>query len=311
MISKIKSEYDSHLHLEEILTILLLSIFCIMFLWKIPFGKIYIIFCFNAAIIIFINILPQLQKFTSSRFLTYFRDLYIGLIATVIFFEHKHLVPLINPHDVDDILILIDRHLFWGNDPTILLERFTSPVITEFLQFAYTSYYFLPVSLVLLIYLKGQIMHFHASYSTVLLGLYISYIGYYIWPAIGPRFLLAQMQNFPLTGLLTFDYLRNILNMLEGVTRDCFPSGHTLVSLLSALLAFKYYRPFAKIAALWAAMIIISTIYLRYHYVIDVIAGLFLALIIFRYHTAIAKRFIYKEKLKLIATMQKLQHHNN
>jgi membrane-associated phospholipid phosphatase len=300
MISKIKSEYDSHLHLEEILTILILGILSILILWKIPFGKIYILFCFNIALIIFINFIRQLQKFTGSSFLKHFRDLYIGIAATIIFFEHRHLVPLINPHDVDNILIMIDRHLFLGNDPTILLERFTSPVLTEFLQIAYSSYYFLPFTLILLIYFKGKIMHFHTSYSAVLLGLYICYIGYYIWPAIGPRFLLAHLQNFPLTGILTFDYLRNLLNTLEGVTRDCFPSGHTLVSILSALLAIKYYKPFTKIAALWASLIVMSTIYLRYHYVIDVVAGLFIALIIFRYHRAIAMRFIYRKKTKLL-----------
>ena len=66
-----------------------------------------------------------------------------------------------------------------------------------------------------------------------------------------------------------------MLNNLEKNKTDAFPSGHTAVSLLSL-----YYAGKAREKILAACLIpvvtglIISTVYLRYHYVIDVIAGI-------------------------------------
>ncbi len=65
----------------------------------------------------------------------------------------------------------------------------------------------------------------------------------------------------------------DILNALEGNKRDCFPSGHTQTVLISLWFAFKYRRPLFWIYLPVIIALIISTVYLRYHYVIDLVAG--------------------------------------
>ena len=58
-------------------------------------------------------------------------------------------------------------------------------------------------------------------------------LGYLLVPARGPRFLLAHLQNVPLQGLWLFDALRAGLDRLESAHYDCFPSGHTELTMLA------------------------------------------------------------------------------
>ncbi len=72
--------------------------------------------------------------------------------------------------------------------------------------------------------------------------------------------------------------IQNALNRLENTKTDAFPSGHTAVVLTTLYYAWKSREKklFAVLFPVVAALIF-STVYLRYHYVIDVIAGVLLA----------------------------------
>jgi membrane-associated phospholipid phosphatase len=59
----------------------------------------------------------------------------------------------------------------------------------------------------------------------------------------------------------------------EIVQRDAFPSGHTELSLLVVYLSHHYKLKTRWIITALATLLIFSTVYLRYHYVVDVIAG--------------------------------------
>jgi len=105
---------------------------------------------------------------------------------------------------------------------------------------------------------------------------YLSYVGYFIFPAIGPRFTLDHLQTFPLQGIWIMQEIQIVLNKLENIQRDAFPSGHTAITVLTLVYAFKYHKTYSKILLPVTIMMVTSTVYLRYHYVIDVIGGLFL-----------------------------------
>jgi len=61
---------------------------------------------------------------------------------------------------------------------------------------------------------------------------------------------------------------------------DCFPSLHTAQPLAILIIAYKYERKLFYILLLPIMMTIFSTMYLRYHYGIDVIAGIILAVFV-------------------------------
>lgn len=206
-------------------------------------------------------------------------DLLFPLISVIVIFDSLGwIVHYINPVDIDPILVEIDYRLF-GNHPTVMLESIVNPLLTDILQLAYASYYFLPVVLGVMLLRNGQREEFNRSLFLVLLCFYLSYIGYIIWPALGPRFEIAHLQTIELRGMFFADLIKDALNFLEGIKRDAFPSGHTAIALTVLYLAFKYKRMLFWIYLPVVIMLIFSTVYCRYHYVVDVIAGMGLTLL--------------------------------
>lgn len=182
------------------------------------------------------------------------------------------ITPYLRP-DIDSLLIKADLALF-GVHPTVWMEDFFIPWVADILALAYISYYFIPLILVLILYFKGRSNEFFLTAGTLLLGYYICYIIYIFMPAIGPRFTLASLQQIPLNGGIIMNTIVDTLNALEGNKRDCFPSGHTQIVLISLWFAFRYRRPLFWIYLPIIIALIISTVYLRYHYVIDLVAGI-------------------------------------
>jgi len=207
------------------------------------------------------------------------KGFYLSVGATVmtvliVFNSLGVLIASIHPTTCDARLIAVDHALF-GVHPTVWLERLITPLLTDLLQFAYISYYFIPLGLGVVLIARGRFVAFEQVLFGILLCFYLSYIGYLFFPAIGPRFTLSQLQTRDLQFSPFIAAIQDTLNALEKNKTDAFPSGHTAVSLLSLFYAWQ-----EREKKLFAALIpvvtglIISTVYLRYHYVIDVIAGI-------------------------------------
>lgn len=235
------------------------------------------VFFLNIALMTFIFTLPRLQHRWKRPAMDFLRDWYLLPVLIAVYLQLGVVIPAVNPGEVDEWLIRIDRLFFFGHDPTVLLEPFAIPPVTELLQIVYASFYLLPLSLCVIVYAKRRREVFHTVVSAIVIGFYISYIGYLITPAIGPRYTLAYLQNIELSGLWSFGFIRTMLDQASGMMRDCCPSGHTMIGIVTFLLAWRYERKFAPVALIWAAVIVFSTVYLRYHYVIDVLAGFVLA----------------------------------
>lgn len=115
-----------------------------------------------------------------------------------------------------------------------------------------------------------------------------------ILPSVGPRFTLHEFSQLPMEmpGLWMTDFFRYLIDSGENisktmtsaeamkyVTRDAFPSGHTMMTFITMLLAIKYKTRSRWIINFFGIGLIFATVLLRYHYVIDVLAGLIFALI--------------------------------
>lgn len=206
----------------------------------------------------------------------------------LIFDSLEGIVHSLNPRDIDPLLIKID-YLIFGGYPTVMLEKIMNPLLTDVLQLAYSSYYFLPLTLGIALKIRKKSPEFDQAIFYIMLCFYLSYAGYLLMPAIGPRFTINHLQNAELKGWFFAQPVQELLNRLEGVKRDAFPSGHTGIALMVLALAFRFERRLSYIFLPFVVALVISTVYCRYHYVIDVIAGIFLTLI-----TMVAGSFVYK-----------------
>ncbi len=219
-------------------------------------------------------------------------NLWIGLhrwycypFIIFVFKELYLMVRPIHPIDYDALFIEIDRWMF-GVDPTVWMGQFAHPVVTEILQIAYFSYYLLFIILGVGIYRRFAVEEFDKAAFLIVYGFYLSYLGYFLLPAVGPRFTLHDfhMLDTELPGLLVTQFLRDFINAAESipknhpnpidvVQRDVFPSGHTQLTLIVVVLAYRYKLATRGLITVLAILLIIGTVYLRYHYVIDLIAG--------------------------------------
>lgn len=203
-------------------------------------------------------------------------DLIFPIIAVLLIFDSLgELIQYINPSTYDDLLIRLDYTIF-NVHPTVALEKITTPVITEILQLAYTSYYFLPIILGVVLKIKGKNSEFDRALFLIMLCFFLSYVGYIFVPAVGPRYTISHLQNIELRGIFLRDSINNILNNLEGIKMDAFPSGHTAIALVVLYLSYKFHRLLFWIFLPFVLGLLISTVYLRYHYVVDVLAGVLL-----------------------------------
>ncbi len=201
------------------------------------------------------------------------------IIIPIIFDSLGDLIPMIWPRFLDDILIHIDNRLF-GVDPTVWMERFINPILTNLLQLAYISYYFIPISLGIVLAVRKKQKNFDEAVFGIVLCFYLSYVGYLLFPAIGPRFTLDHLQTTGFEASPMALAIQNALNRLENTKTDAFPSGHTAVALMTLYYAWKSReKVLFRILLPVVSALIISTVYLRYHYVIDVIAGVLLNIV--------------------------------
>lgn len=195
------------------------------------------------------------------------------ITVSLVFNSLGTLIASIHAATIDPLLISVDHGLF-GAHPTVWLERCISPALSAALQFAYISYYFIPLSLGIVLIARDRLREFEEVLFGILLCFYLSYAGYLLFPAIGPRFTLGHLQTGDLQLTPLIAAIHETLNNLEKNKTDAFPSGHTAVSLMSLYYAWSLReRKLFTVLVPTVTALLVSTVYLRYHYVIDVIAG--------------------------------------
>jgi membrane-associated phospholipid phosphatase len=198
--------------------------------------------------------------------------------AAFIAFIYESLGPLISAARGparDDLLIAADRAIL-GGDATVLLQPLVTPFLATFLYIAYATYYFLP--LVLGGYLWSHDVGTARRYIfTLSVCFYVSYAGYFTIPAYGPRTALADRNRVPLETSSVARAISQTINELEHTKLDAFPSGHTMITVAVLIVARRRYRKVFWFLLPVALLLIFSTMYCRYHYLVDVLAGILLA----------------------------------
>lgn len=268
-----------------IIYFVLLSLLVLIYFNTIPNSS--TILLLNFTLIIFIFGITYYDLRLPTKIFKQLRYWYAAPLIFLTFKEFYFLVDPIRKVIFDDLLIKIDKFIFWGNNPTDILYLISNPVLTEILQIIYSSFYFLLIFLGANLIFEKKIIQLNYTTFIIVYGFFLSYIGYFLFPAIGPRFTIHHFENinFELPGLWVTNFLREFVNSGESipsgtlnpsavVQRDAFPSGHTQMTLLTIYLANKFKIKTRHFLTIAGTLLIFATVYLRYHYVVDLIGGL-------------------------------------
>ncbi len=209
-----------------------------------------------------------------------------GWIGVVLDFYPTAFVPLLyetlgdlivaargNPRD--DLLISADRALF-GVDVTVWMQRLVRPWLSSFFYLSYTTYYLLALALGIVLCLQERATLRRYIFTLTFVYL-VSYAGYFALPALGPRYALAASHTVAVDSTAVARTIAGTLDELEHTKFDVFPSGHTMIAVTVLLVSFRRARTFFWWVLPVALCLIASTVYCRYHYAVDVIAGAILA----------------------------------
>jgi membrane-associated phospholipid phosphatase len=209
----------------------------------------------------------------------FFRNWYPLIYVAACYKEMANILPLARGVDYDQQLSNLDQRI-WGLQPSVWLARIQTPALTESVQWIYTAFVPAVLLIAFIFWATKRPGEFQYYAFLISLGYLASYLGYVLWPARGPRFLLKDFEGLPLHGMWLFHGMQTTLDKLESVAYDAFPSGHTELTILAWWSSRKLSKAWFGAYFAYTSGIIFATVYLRYHYTVDVFAGAILAVLL-------------------------------
>jgi membrane-associated phospholipid phosphatase len=209
----------------------------------------------------------------------------VGLFSAVFgsFSQLQLILPTARTTQVDAPLYAFDKAVF-GFEPAEALDRFVTSATTEWFSFFYFGYFFLLAVHVFPALVAARNMRRLSELSFGILALFcIGQLLYILVPGYGPYHHLAGSFTHELQGPVWWRLVRATVDAGEVTSRtDIFPSLHTAAPTYLALFALRHRRasPYRYVwlpLCFFASQIVVSTMFLRWHYLVDVIAGLALA----------------------------------
>lgn len=191
------------------------------------------------------------------------------------------LLPLVNTTTLDTELYELDMLLF-GFEPAMAMDAIVNPLTTEWFAFFYFSYFFLLAAHVIPILLFSRNGRLLSEFALGMLIVFcVGHIVYMLVPGFGPYKAMADHFEHPLPSGMWLDMVMQTVAS-GGAQMDIFPSLHTAAPTYMAMFSFRHrdklpFRWSWPVVAFFAVNIIGATMFLRWHYIIDVVAGLFLA----------------------------------
>ncbi len=224
-----------------------------------------------------------------ARALTYRLGLFVPMVLS--YFEMRVLLPALHPDLMDYRLYAIDLWLL-GTTPSIWMQAWNVRPIVEWLSFFYYSHFFILIGMLLpaLFFAKGRRLQELMAGSLLVVA--VGHSLYTVVPGVGPYATIPFDQ--PLQGGFWWKQVEVTVAM-AGAQLDIFPSLHTAWPAYFTLHAFAH-RDVQPFRWLWpflgfvALNIIIATMFLRWHWFIDVALGLLLAFAARRFACAVAER---------------------
>jgi membrane-associated phospholipid phosphatase len=199
--------------------------------------------------------------------------------AIAIYTNLHDTVHFVNPHDVHEYFIRADAFLF-GVQPCVWAEQFIRPWLTTIFSFCYAMYLIFAPLVALILFLQKRYKEFRYTLVSVIFCYYLGYFGYILFPAAPPRYTLLPEFTRSIHGPL-LDASMKLINIIPSTSRCAFPSLHAAITVLSLLFAYKYLRWLFWVLLPFGIGLLMATIYLRHHYVVDLLAGFVLCAISF------------------------------
>jgi len=206
----------------------------------------------------------------NSNFLNFLRHTY-PVFFLLYFYGETYFLNNIFFNYFDSFIIRLESKIFGFLPSEVFHSQFNLRLISEIMHFGYFSFYLIIAFFVLTYYFQFPYLY-HRRMFSFLFSFYLFYLIFIIFPTAGPQFFIQTPEDLP-QGYLFTNLVHRIIEKADNPT-GAFPSSHVGMTCIIMLWLFKDFK---KAFFFWlpiALTLILSTVYIRAHYAIDVIASL-------------------------------------
>jgi membrane-associated phospholipid phosphatase len=231
-------------------------------------------------------------RYRQNRLLDFLRHFYPVVLYTPFFVETGSVNRMFFKDYLDPVVAQWEQRLFGCQPSVLFMQKLPWLPLSELFYACYFSYYVMIGGVGLALFVRNRQQFFHYV-SVVSFLFYVCYVIYIILPVIGSRAFFRQVDGYALPGAtqqlavtdaypasvqagIFFQLMKWIYRVFEA-PGAALPSSHVAVALCTVYFSFRYLRPIRYVHLAVACMLCLSTIYCRYHYVVDVLAGLLTA----------------------------------
>jgi membrane-associated phospholipid phosphatase len=222
--------------------------------------------------------LAYLNQQFDFKWVNFFRNAYPLLFITYLYGETDYMNNLLFPN-LDSYIFNIEQLVFSGQPSLVFSASFSWRWFSELMYFSYFSYYFLAFLVCFYAYRKKP-EFFQKTVFLIILTFYFYYILFIILPVVGPQYFFAEKDVIVPEGYLFSEIVRFLQKYGENPT-GAFPSSHVGLSIVFLIIAKKIDTKLFFIIFPVFVFLCMSTVYIKAHYLIDVVAGFISAPILY------------------------------
>ena len=260
----------------------------------------------HAVAIGLIDVLIRAQRAGSGgTVLEFLRHFYPMLLYGPFYWETGVLNHLLVPGFLDPGFIRLEGRLFGMQPGLALMDRLPYPAVSELFYAAYFSYYLMIAGVALALYLRdrGQFRHF---VSVISLLFYVCYLTFIFVPVVGPLIFFREIPGYQLPAAVRpalapafpaaiqawpfYQLMQWVYRPFEAPGAS-FPSSHVAVAIGTAYISFRYLRRVRYLHLVAVILLCASTVYCRYHYAVDGLAGALVAATLIPLGNRLHRRF--------------------
>ena len=238
--------------------------------WNFILTRVIFVFAFTFSVII--------KRKISKNFFQLLQNILVFALMTFLYKETAMLNTLIFPK-IDEFLSNLDQNIFKFQPSIEFSKHFNSLFFSELFYFGYFCYYLLPLVVFGILYkfLPQKIEEFGFILISSFLLYYFIFI---IIPAEGPQFYFTFPDNYIEAQGIFGNAIKLIQKNGEAPTA-AFPSSHVGISWIVIFWLYQNFRKSVKYFLPFVVLLMFSTVYIKAHYFVDVVAGFISAPIVF------------------------------
>jgi len=194
------------------------------------------------------------------------------LLLPFLYKETDYLNNLFFTENLDPFFARMEHALFHTQPSLLFSEKFHVRWFSELMYFGYFSYYLLIVFIPLNIYFKKGGSLAERAVFIIINSFLIYYLMFILFPVAGPQFYYSGSAYTLPEGYFFGPLMKFIQQNGEGQT-GAFPSSHVSICLILLYLCITQTGKFWPMVFTVSVLLILSTVYLKAHYVIDVLGA--------------------------------------